>query len=146
LSLDNAASQASRPINDDDYRALASFRHTLRKFLAFSESAAMAADLMPQQHQALLAIKGMSLDAKPSVGEIAEKLFIKHHSAVELIGRLARTGMVERTRDPLDGRRVLIGLTPLAEEKLAALSVTHLQELRAIKPLLAELLGRFDEH
>jgi len=148
VNLSQGKAQAAQPgrISDDDYRTLAQFRHALRRFLAFSESAAQGAGLMPQQHQALLAIKGLSLDTPPSVGEMAEYLFIKHHSAVELISRLVRMELVTRTRDPLDGRRVLVGLTPLAEEKLSALSATHLQELRTIRPLLMELLTRFDEH
>ena len=137
--------EPSRPLTDDDYRALGMFRHALREFTVFSESAAMGADLMPQQHQALLAIKELSLSKVPSVGDVAERLFIRHHSAVELIGRLARMQLIERVRDPEDGRRVQVMLTSLADEKLAALSATHLAELRAIRPMLIKLLDHFQQ-
>ena len=81
----------------------------------------------------------------PSVGEVAEHLLVRHHSAVELINRLVRMELVERFRDPADRRRVRVTLTPLAEEKLAALASTHLDELRAIRPLLVSLLNYFDK-
>lgn len=126
-----------------DYEALALFRFTLRRFSAFSEAAAAAAGLMPQQHQALLVIKAMSADAAPSVGDIAEQLLIRHHSAVELVNRLVRMELVQRLRDPADRRRVRVMLTPLADEKLAALSNVHLEELRAVRPLLTRLLRHF---
>ena len=72
-----------------DYEALARFRHQLRLFLAFSEMAAQKAGLTPQQHQALLAIKGLSSPAPASVGDLARDLLIKHHTAVELVNRMA---------------------------------------------------------
>ncbi|MBB5215212.1 MarR family winged helix-turn-helix transcriptional regulator [Parapusillimonas granuli] len=128
-----------------DYRALATFRLALRRFSAFSEDAAMKAGLMPQQHQALLAIKAMSVDGQaPSVGDVAAQLLIRHHSAVELINRLVRMELVQRYRDPADRRRVRIALTALAERKLATLSTAHLNELRAVRPELAKLLRYFE--
>lgn len=123
-----------------DYQALATFRLTLRRFNAFSEAAALEAGLKPQQHQALLSIKALGAVDAPSVGEVAEQLLIRHHSAVELINRLVRMGLVRRFKDPDDGRKVRIALTPLADEKLAALATAHLQELRSMRPLLMKLL------
>src|SRR5690606_36265228 len=120
-----------------DYRALATFRFTLRRFIAFSESAAAQVGLMPQQHQTLLVIKALSLETSPSVGNVAEQLLIRHHSAVELINRLVRMGLLQRCRDQQDRRRVRVALTPLAEQKLAVLASAHLNELRAVRPLLA---------
>ncbi|MGB3288380.1 MAG: MarR family transcriptional regulator [Burkholderiaceae bacterium] len=120
------------------------FRFTLRRFNAFSAAAAAAAGLMPQQHQALLVIKAMGADAAPSVGDIAEHMLIRHHSAVELVNRLVRMELVSRFRDPADRRRVRVMLTPLADEKLAALAHAHLEELRAVRPLLMKLLRHFD--
>lgn len=131
-------------LTPSDYQALATFRHALRKFIAFSESEAALAGLMPQQHQALLAIKAMSAADTPSVGELAEYLMIRPHSAVELVGRLARMGLVERLRDPDDRRRVRVSLSPLAERKLENLSSAHLKELGAIRPLMGRLFGRFE--
>lgn len=135
----------TKKISDDDYSHLAAFRFALRKFMVFSEEAAQEAGLMPQQHQALLAIKYLSIKGLPSVGDIADRLLLRHHSVVELISRMARMGLVKRLRDPDDGRRVRVALTEHAEETLANLSATHLAELQAIRPLLIQLLQRFDE-
>lgn len=123
-----------------DYHRLAAFRLTLRRFHAFSESAALQEGLKPQQHQALLSIKAMSADTPPNVGDVAEQLLIRHHSAVELINRLGHMGLVKRLKDPEDGRKVRVALTALAEEKLAVLSVAHLSELESLRPLLMKLL------
>lgn len=128
-----------------DYQALATFRLTLRRFTAFSEKAAAEVGLMPQQHQALLTVKTLSRNSLPSVGDIAEQLLIRHHSAVELINRLVRMELLERHRDIDDRRRVRVALTALAEDKLAVLSSAHLNELRAVRPLLVNLLNHFSD-
>lgn len=129
-----------------DYELLADFRYALRKFAAFSENAAASVDLMPQQHQALLAIKG-SRPAAPGrrglyVGEIAERLLVRPHTAAELVTRLERLDLVSRESDAEDGRRVEVVLTDKAERLLASLSASHLEELRAMRPLLTRLLAR----
>lgn len=126
-----------------DYAALARFRHALRKFLAFSEEAAGTAGLTSQQHQALLAIAGLSQDGALSIGELAEILILRHHSVVELVDRLGKLGLVERMADPADGRRVLVRLSEAGRQKLQALSETHLKELASIGPTLSELLQTF---
>jgi DNA-binding MarR family transcriptional regulator len=108
-------SAAPRPISKGDYEALAGFRYALRHFLHFSQSAARAAGLTPQQHQALLAIKGNPFRDDVTVGELADHLLLRHHSVVELVNRLARLGLVHRKADPGDGRRVLVALTAKAE-------------------------------
>jgi DNA-binding MarR family transcriptional regulator len=130
-----------------DYQALAAFRRTLRGFVAFSEQAARADGLTPRQHQALLAIKGAPGcgPGRPTltVGEVAAALLVRPHSAVELVDRLAEIGLVERENDPRDHRRVAVGLTPRAEKVLRDLSAAHLRELGAIRPMLLELLARF---
>lgn len=129
-----------------DYELLADFRYALRKFAAFSESAAAALDLMPQQHQALLAIKGTRKNAPGRrglyVGEIADRLLIRPHTAAELVGRLARLDLVQREADPEDGRRVEVVLTTKGERTLEGLSAAHLEELHAMRPLLTRLLAR----
>lgn len=132
----------TRPLTDADYATLAAFRHALRRFVAFSEAEAKAAGLTPQQHQALLAIKGKGGDAGLSVGDIAAHLLIRHHSAVELVDRMAASGLVRRAADSTDGRRILVGLTRRAERLLGDLSATHLEELRAIRQGLLDLLHR----
>ena len=125
-----------------EYEALAAFRAALRQFTAFSADAARAAGLTPQQHQALLAIKGVPGRDALAVGEIAAQLLIRPNSAVELVDRLAELGFVQRDSDPDDSRRVLVRLTAQAEAILHALSAAHLRELAAIRPALEALLAQ----
>ena len=123
-----------------DYQALAEFRYQLRCFLAFSEQAARAAGLEPQQHQLLLALKGFYEDKKVTIGDLAERLKIQHHSAVELVNRMSKRNLVQRDRDKQDQRRVLVTLTPYGEEVLHKLSVLHCIELRSTGPALVDIL------
>jgi len=137
------AASRSGAIGKADYEALAEFRHALREFLDFSQAAARQAGLAPQQHQALLAIKGYPGRDEVTVKELAERLLLRHHSAVELIDRLEALGLLRRKPDPEDGRRVRVALTAKAERRLADLSATHLEEIRRLGPGLRLLLGRF---
>lgn len=98
-----------------------------------------------RQHQALLAIKGFPGDRSPTVGELAERLAIQHHSTVELVDRLADAQLIIRTHDPADRRRVLLGLTAEAEQHLAELSTIHLEELNRLRPTLLRILDRIGE-
>ena len=125
-----------------DYEALSQFRYLIRCFLEFSQDEAQAVGLKPQQHQALLAIKGYPGGGPVTIGELAERLRIRHHTTVELVDRLADAGLIERAVDPDDQRRVLLRLTALADKHLAELSVAHLDELSRIKPLLKQVLAR----
>lgn len=125
-----------------EYETLAAFRYTLRHFLDFSRAAAEAAGLTAQQHQALLAIKGYPGREVISVGELAERLAIRHNSSVELIDRLAGQGLIERRHDAADRRLVLLALTPKAESLLATLSAAHRDELRRLRPALTDLLAQ----
>ena len=140
-----SAPKRPRPIAKADYVALAEFRFALRKFLDFSQAAAQKAGLTPQQHQALLAIKGFAGADEVTVSELAERLILRHHSVVELVDRLARLGLVRRTSDPEDHRRVLVSLTTKAERLLNGLSATHLEEIHRLGPYLASLLSRFGQ-
>lgn len=124
-----------------DYRALADFRYQLRRFLRFSDQAARAAGLEPQQHQLLLAVKGMPDGVEATVGTLAERLQVRHHSAVELVDRMAGRGLVRRLRGADDRRRVLVSLTARGETLLARLSAAHCAEMRSIGP---RLLGALD--
>src|SRR4051812_17609287 len=126
-----------------DYGALAEFRYQLRKFLAFSEDAAGRAGLTPQQYQALLAIKGFSTPAPVSVGDLARYLLVKHHSAVELVDRMTRLGLLGRTVDDSDARRALVKLTAKGEQKLRTLAKSHFEELRSASPALSGILKAF---
>jgi DNA-binding MarR family transcriptional regulator len=126
-----------------DYGALAEFRYQLRKFLAFSEAAAHKAGLTPQQHQALLAIKGFSRTEPVSVGDLAGFLLVRHHTAVELMDRMTRLGLLSRTVDDDDARRVLVKLTAKGEQKLRTLSKIHFEELKSASPGLTRILKSF---
>lgn len=125
---------------DADYAALADFRHALRRFQAFSEARAAEQGLTPQQHQALLAIRGAAPDA-PSVGDVAERLMLKPHSATGLVNRLADHGWIERIAATEDRRRARLRLTGKAHDALAALAATHRDEIRRVRPMLEDLLA-----
>jgi DNA-binding MarR family transcriptional regulator len=126
-----------------DYRILAEFRHLLRRFLVFSEDAARQAGLAPQQHQALLAIKGFEA-AAPTIGDLAQQLVIKHHSAVGLVDRLVKAGHLKRRQDASDRRRVTLALTASGERLLADLSSAHREELRMLTPSLKALFAKLE--
>ena len=128
-----------------DFEALASFRYAVRRYLAFAEAGARSVGLTSQQHQALLAIKAHALTRPMSVGDLAGELLLKHHSTVELIGRMEKAGYTKRTVDPEDRRRVLISLTAKGEGVLEALSANNLRELRLIAPAFSGLLGQLDK-
>ena len=130
-------------LDDADYAALAEFRYALRQFMAFSERGAAEVGLTPQQHQALLAIRGASPGAV-NVGYVATRLSLKPHSATGLVDRLEALGLITRHPSPDDGRQALLQLTPKARALLRKLSQTHREEIVRIRPLLTELLDRLD--
>lgn len=134
---------SKRKLTKRDYVQLAELRYLLRRFLVFSEEAAAAAGLTAQQHQALLAIKGFGGRGPIATGELAQRLQIRHHSAVGLIDRLAAKNLVARRSGPDDRRQVRLELTATAESLLAALSASHQDELRGLAPALRVLLANF---
>ena len=123
-----------------DYRALAQFRHEIRRFLAFSEAAARALGIEPQQHQALLAVKGLPEGVEPTIGALAERLCLQHHTVVALVNKLEEHGWAERKRGSSDRRQVLIMLTPRGSELLAELSAMHSQQLGAVGSAMVSAL------
>jgi DNA-binding MarR family transcriptional regulator len=124
-----------------DYENLLAFRTALRRFLSWSETRAREAGLTPAQHQLLLAVKGHPGGQLPAVGDLADYLLLRHHSAVELIDRAEAAGLVRREPDAGDGRVTRVRLTPCAEERLGQLSSAHLSELRRLAPLLDHLVA-----
>lgn len=124
-----------------DYQALAEFRYQIRKFLNFSQQAAHEAGIDPQQHQLLLAVRGLPEGVKPSIRALAERLLIRHHSAVELVDRSVKHGLAERQRDAVDRRQVTIRLTAKGERLLNELSLHHRDELRTAGRDLAQVLN-----
>jgi DNA-binding MarR family transcriptional regulator len=135
-----SAKRPARRLNDSDYQRLAEFRYVLRHFLIFSEDEAVAAGISAQQHQTLLAIKAAHALGSVTAGLLAERLAIRHHSAVGLLDRLEEKALIRRRRNSADRRQVLIALTPKAERLLARLSSAHQRELQRIAPLLRGLL------
>ena len=113
-----------------DYQALAEFRYQIRKFLHFSEQAVQAAGLERGQYQLMLAIKGMPEGVRPRIRELANRMQIQHHSAVELVNRLEAGGYVRRERAQDDRREVLLALTPKGERVLEELALHHHDELQ----------------
>lgn len=133
---------SARDLSLADYQLLAEFRHTLAHFLAFSAEAAQQAGLAPRQHQALLAIKGAPEGKPTTVGDLAGRLVIRHHSAVELVDRMVRAGYLLRHTDTQDRRRAILKLTAAGERVLGDLSAVHRAELRRIAPLLGTLINQ----
>jgi DNA-binding MarR family transcriptional regulator len=131
-----------KKLSKAQYEELAAFRYALRQFLVFSENIARSAGITPQQHQALLAIKGFPKRDSVTVGELADRLQIKHHSAVGLIDRLVFQSLVAREISDDDRRQVHIRLTEFGEEKLLRVASANRRQLRRIGPGLTPLLER----
>ena len=140
------AETAESDISEDGYRVLAEFRFRIREFLHFSEESARRQGIEPQQHQLLLALKGLPHHSRPTVSVLALRLCIRHHSAVELINRLAERGAVVRRSSDEDRREVLVEITPKGEKLLEALSRLHWQELETSAPGLAKALDAVMKH
>jgi DNA-binding MarR family transcriptional regulator len=139
-----ATTKTTKSLTDQGYRALAQFRGGLRRFLHFSEEAARAAGTTPAQHQLLLAVRGFPGPGTPVVGDLAEALQLRHHSAVELVDRAERAGLVVRTPDPDDLRRQHVELTTAGRRLLEQLSVVHRDELRRFRTQMVDLLAALD--
>lgn len=115
---------------DDVYTRLLTFRTRLRQFLQWSADQAKAAGLTPMQHQLLLAIRGHHDSRGPTVGDAAQYLLLRHHSAGELIRRAEAAGLVTRVRDSADQRVIRLQLTDEAAKRLESLTALHLEELQ----------------
>jgi DNA-binding MarR family transcriptional regulator len=124
-----------------DFQALADFRYEIRRFLSFSERLVRAAGMEPQQHQALLAIKGLPAHRVATVGVLAERLLIQHHSAVELVNRLEARGLLRRARGLADRREVVLSLSRRGEALLKKLTRPHHAELQSARPKLLTALA-----
>ncbi|MGH9164693.1 MAG: MarR family winged helix-turn-helix transcriptional regulator [Acidimicrobiales bacterium] len=122
---------------DADFERLLSFRDGLRRFVHWSDEQARSVGLTGAQHQLLLAVRGHG--GRPSIGEVAEHLLLRHHSAVELVDRTVAAGLVERTADPDDHRVVRLQLTASGQDKVEALASAHLEELSRLSEPFASL-------
>lgn len=133
-----------KSLSKTEYETLAAFRYALRRFIHFSEQAARTVGLTPQQHQAMLAIKGFPGRNCVAIGELAERLRLRHHSAVGLVDRMAAENLLERKLASEDRRKVLLRLSRIGEEKLEKLSAMHRQQLKQAGPELSRLLDHLD--
>jgi DNA-binding MarR family transcriptional regulator len=132
--------------SDNLLNTLADFRFELRRFLHFSEAAALEAGLQPQQHQLLLQVAGAPDSAAVTIAYAAARLEIKHNSAVELADRSEREGLLERTADPDDKRRAILRMTRKGRQVLSRLAVDHARELNEMAPHLMSALERVRRH
>jgi DNA-binding MarR family transcriptional regulator len=133
-----------RKVSKDEYEMLAAFRYALRRFLRFSEYAAKEVGLTPQQYMALLAIKGFPGRDSVTIGELAERLQVEHHSAVGLVDRLASQELVARKPSQMDRRQVQVALTRKGLGLLDRLATVHREELRVIGPEIEQSLRRLN--
>jgi DNA-binding MarR family transcriptional regulator len=132
----------SKSIERKDIQQLAKFRYEMRRFLQFSEQAAAAAGLQPQQHQLLLQIAGAPDDTLVTISYIAEVMSLRHHTVVELSKRCELAGLVRRAHDLIDRRCVVLKLTAQGDRALRQLSEVHAQQLREQAPSLIQALTR----
>jgi DNA-binding MarR family transcriptional regulator len=132
-------------LSDDDYRRLADLRHGLREFLHWSSEQAQDAGLTPTQHQLLLAIRASTDERGPTVGQVADVLVVRHHSAVGLVDRAEQAGLLVRSRDPDQHSIVRLTLTELGVSRLALLSELHLRELAHLAPTMRALWDSLGE-
>ena len=135
----------SRPMTAREYRALARFRHALRVFLRFSEEAARAHGVTPAQHQLLLAIRGHDDPRGPTVGDVAGYLMLRHHSAVGLVDRAEKAGLITRAQDLANLSVVRLRLTEQGARQLEALSEQHLDELAHLAPTMHTLWDALED-
>lgn len=126
-------------LGQSDFERLLELRTGLRRFLHWSEQQARAAGLSPSKHQLLLAVRGHPNPDGPTIGEIADYLLLRHHSAGELIDRAVSDGLLKRSPDPTSKTTVRVTLTQAGTDKLDALAETHIQELAHLAPTMRVL-------
>lgn len=133
-------------LSSEQYRDLAEFRRQIRRYIHFAETAARDVGIEPQQNQLMLALYGLPEDVKPTVGELAARMFLQPNSTGELINRLEQRGFVTRRAGDEDRREVLIRLTPLGRSTMRKLAVLHRDELDRSGPELARALAVLLRH
>ena len=138
--------RSAKAASDSLLRTLAEFRYELRRFLHFSECAALESGLQPKQHQLLLQVAGVPEGAAVTIAYAAERLGLKHNSTVELVDRSEREGLLARTPDPGDKRRAILRITRKGNKVLGRLTGNHARELNELAPRLARVLERITTH
>jgi len=143
MSTSGMADDTGAPLmTEEDYRTLAAFRYALRQFLRFSEEAARRSGVTPQQYLAMIAVRGFPGRDRITVTELAERLQIRHHSAVGLIDRMVAQGLMVREHGGADRRQVFVTLTPRGAEVLEPLAAEHRDQLKRIGGDLQHTLER----
>jgi DNA-binding MarR family transcriptional regulator len=132
-------------LGDDQYAELLAFRTALRRFLHWSDQQARSAGLTSQQHQLLLAVRGHVGPYPPTIGDVAEHLMVRHHSAVGLSLRAEHAGLVQRIVDDKDRRVVRLTLTSKGRRVLDRLTEAHLEELARLAPIVRRLASGLAE-
>ena len=132
-------------LTDGQFARILEFRIALRRFGRFSEEQAAKLDMTAAEHQLLLAIRGHDNPRGPTIADVARALLVRHHSAVGLIDRTQELGLLERQSDPDDQRLVRLVLTPLGDDRVNALALAHLKELRRLAEVLGVLLDSDNE-
>lgn len=131
---------------DRDYQRLLELRTGLRRFLRWSEELAESVGITPMQHQLLLAVRGHPEARGPAISDVAQSLLVRHHSAVELIDRAVKAGLVTRVSDQDDARVVRLQLTSAGSERLEALAAATMEEVARLAPRIEPLWAGLDDH
>src|SRR5216684_5551082 len=134
-------SSAKSDVTLADYRALAEFRYQLRLYLSLSDQAARSAGLHPGQYRLLLIVKGLPEGLEPTIGNLAERLGLRHHSTVELVDRLEKRGLIYRERSDRHRSFVFVRITPKGEAVLRKLVLSRKIELQKAGPILVKTLN-----
>jgi len=142
MPQDNRNKHEVAKLDTREYALLAAFRYALRSFLHFSESAAEGSGLTAQHYQAMLVLRGCPEDRRITINDLAQQLLIRHNSAVGLVDRLHKQGLVAREASSLDKRKVYLRLTAKGDRVLERLAGVHREELRRIGPQLRQLVQR----
>jgi DNA-binding MarR family transcriptional regulator len=137
--MESPASVNDAHLSDEQYRELLQLRTALRRFLHWSDEQAAAAGITGQQHQLLLAVRGHDGPLAPTIGEVADHLMLRHHSAVELVDRAEQAGLVRRVLAVDDRRVVRLSLTAPGRRVLERLSAAHLDEFARLAPTVGRL-------
>jgi len=131
----------SRGTTLSEYQALAQFRFLIQRYLNNTEKAARSVGLTTQHYRCLLQLRSLPADEQPTIRNLAERMQIRHHSAVELVDRMEKRGLFRRERSKLDRRGVLVRITPRGEKLLSRLVRQRIGELRVTGPALVRSLA-----
>ncbi len=134
--MTRATSRRQTSLREADYRDQADFRYALRRFFRFSELHARGSGITPQQHMLLLMVRGHPAYPQVTIGDIAERMQIRHHSASLLVERSLKRGLIERKHDTVDRRRALVSLTSEGQRILDKITRANRRVLGSLEDTL----------